>query len=203
MGTKLIFVRHGESTANLSRTFANRGEGWPLTVAGRAQAHALAARLTSEGVTRLLSSPLERARQTAEILAELFRLPVEVREELREFDVGRWEGTSADEGWAEYESVTAGWLRGESDLAVGGGESLAATIARFAPLAHELRKPGRDKTILCIGHGGLYRAVLPGFFANLSYEVASGLEFPNGGMVVGEVRNGIALCHEWCGIRQG
>jgi probable phosphoglycerate mutase len=181
------FARHGESTANLSRTFANRDGHFPLTPAGRSQAEALAARAAPLGITRLFASPLTRANETAAIVAERLGLVAEGREELREFDVGKWEGTAGDGGWA--------------DCRISDGESCREVIERFRPFAGHLVDLARaGERVLCIGHGGLYRAALPSFFANVNHQFAFAQPFPNTGLVIGELVDGLPMCVEWCGV---
>jgi broad specificity phosphatase PhoE len=72
---KITFVRHGESVANLLNKFSNRGLRHGLTERGRTQATALARQLGNLPVSRILSSPLLRAVQTAEILARDLNVP--------------------------------------------------------------------------------------------------------------------------------
>jgi probable phosphoglycerate mutase len=198
----MIFARHGESTANLSNTFANRGEGFPLTQAGIRQAEDLGGRCVDLRVSRLLTSPLLRARETAYIVATILGVRTEVRPELTEFDVGAWEGTSDREGWAEYARVTSAWAAGETEARTRGGESLAEVMTRFEPLGKELIEMAEcGERVLCIGHGGTYRAALPGFFANVTHEFAAAQAFPHSAWILGEARDGAAFCTEWCGVR--
>jgi broad specificity phosphatase PhoE len=89
MPLKILFVRHGESQANPDRVFANRvGIPGDLTPVGVAQAHALAWSLAPKPVTHIYTSPLARARQTAEILANTLGVPATITDALREYDVG-------------------------------------------------------------------------------------------------------------------
>lgn len=197
---QLVFARHGESTANLTRTFANRTDRFPLTAAGLAQAKMLAARCGPLGFERLFTSPLLRARQTAAEVGGATGLIPEVREGLSEFDVGSWEGSSAEEGWAEYGRVTAAWAAGDPSAATPGGESLDDIRARFSLLAQELANlANAGHPVLCIGHGGLYRAALPSFLVNVSHAFAHSVDFPTTGLVSAEVRAGSMVCTAWCG----
>ena len=91
---KLYFVRHGESEANLLNEFSNRGSKHGLTDKGRQQAHTLAQSLQTAPVAAIFSSPLLRARQTAEILSQTLGVPYRVTDALREFDCGVLEGKS-------------------------------------------------------------------------------------------------------------
>ena len=66
---KLYFVRHGESEANVLQVISNRGWMHPLTEKGRQQANTLAEKLRGAGITKIYTSPLRRAVETAEILS--------------------------------------------------------------------------------------------------------------------------------------
>ena len=96
---KLYFVRHGESTANLLWEFSNSGLKHPLTEKGVEQARAVARSLCGVGVEHIYSSPILRAVQTAQILAEGLRAPLAITEALREWSVGIYEGTADPVGW--------------------------------------------------------------------------------------------------------
>ena len=198
---RLIFARHGESTANLSHTFANRGESHPLTALGRTQAEDLVRRLESVGVTRLFASPLLRARQTADIVARRLGVAVEMTEALREFDVGRWEGSSDQAGWDEYAAVHERWLAGDDQARVGGGESLQEIRGRVSAFVRSL--VAAEGTTTCISHGGLYRAALPGLLVNVSLEFALDRPFQNAAWVEATEREGDLWCVEWCGEAVG
>lgn len=197
---QLVFARHGESTANLTRTFANRTDRFPLTSAGLAQAKVLAGRCGPLGFDRLFTSPLLRARQTANEVAAATGLSPEVREGLREFDVGVWEGSASEDGWAEYARVTADWAAGHSSAAMPQGESLDDIRARFSSFADELVALATEgQQVLCIGHGGLYRAALPGFLVNVTHAFAHSVDFPTTATVTAEVRTEALVCTAWCG----
>ncbi|HEU4744820.1 MAG TPA: histidine phosphatase family protein [Anaerolineales bacterium] len=81
---RLCFVRHGESEANVLRVISNRESPFELTPPGRQQAGTLANQLRDIPVTTIFSSPILRARQTAEILARSFNQSYRVTDALRE-----------------------------------------------------------------------------------------------------------------------
>src|SRR5215510_3594254 len=85
---KLYFVRHGESEANTQHVISNRESTFKLTERGRNQAQALAEKMKDIPITAIFSSPILRARETAEILSQAFDLPYQVTEALREYDCG-------------------------------------------------------------------------------------------------------------------
>jgi broad specificity phosphatase PhoE len=125
----LILVRHGESTANAEGRLLGRLDA-PLTPRGLAQARALAPLVT--GATRLVSSPLGRAVDTARALGT--GLDVEVDERWVEVDYGDLDGTVLGDVPAEV------WTRWRTDAGFRppGGESLAEAGERVRDACHEL-----------------------------------------------------------------
>ena len=125
----LILVRHGESTGNADGLLLGRLDA-PLTERGLDQARSLGSSLT--GVTRVISSPLSRARDTAEALG--LGVPVEIDERWIEVDYGEFDGQPLREVPAEV------WLRWREDARYRppGGESLAEVGVRVRKACEEL-----------------------------------------------------------------
>jgi broad specificity phosphatase PhoE len=199
---RLIFVRHGESEANLLHEFSNRGWKYGLTDKGRLQAEILAARLKKFGVTRIYTSPLMRAVQTAEILSHELRASIVQAEALREYDVGIWEGSRDPAGWAEYSDVNEAWmLRGEYKKRMQGGESFEEIRTRFAGWLTELINlyMNASETFLLVGHGGLYRIMLPEVLTNISARFSLDHPLQNSGYVLAEVSARGLVCISWVG----
>ena len=167
---KIIFARHGESQANLQHEFSNQGLKHPLTLEGRQQAAALADALQTQSVTYIYSSPVLRALETAIILAGRLGVEYEVAEALREYDVGLLEGRSDDEAWRAWQTLDDAWLRQERwDQCSEGGESFYAVRQRFVPFIRRLVQDCAQgqACLLCVGHGGLYRHMLPQVLINV------------------------------------
>ena len=129
----ILLVRHGETAANRARLALGRADP-PLTDRGREQAAALAARLAGSGATRVLSSPLARARATAEAIAGALGVAVEEDARLVELDYGEWDERS----FAEFPPDDLVRWRTDASFAPPGGESLLAVGARVASLCQEL-----------------------------------------------------------------
>jgi probable phosphoglycerate mutase len=125
----LILVRHGQSTGNADGLLLGRIDA-PLTERGRAQAQALGPLVT--GATRVISSPLARARSTAEALAT--GLPVEIDDRWVEVDYGQFDGMPLGSVPAE---VWARW-RSDPDFRPPGGETLTEAGARVRSACEEL-----------------------------------------------------------------
>src|SRR6476660_3157977 len=144
MMRQLILVRHGESEANISHTFANRGDGPPLTSLGRRQSVELARRLRGTRIGEIHSSPLLRCTQTADEIGAVLGLPVVVDEALREYDVGELEGQANPYAWGAYADLERRWLVDrEWSARHPDGESYHEIVARFgAYLAGVRSVPG-------------------------------------------------------------
>jgi probable phosphoglycerate mutase len=202
---ELYFVRHGESVANLSREFANsRSSRQPLTPRGIKQAQRLADTLSSRRIARIYSSPLLRAAQTADILAQTLQAPVAVTQALREWSVGMLEGTSDERGWLLHRQVQEDWFaHGHLESKIPGGESFVEIRERFVPFIEALVAQGRgmDERIALVGHGGLYTAMLPVVLSNVSVEFAFAQPFPHSAYVLGATDADGLHCVEWCGSR--
>lgn len=197
---QLYFVRHGESTANLTHEFANSGFKHPLTENGVAQANALAQKLSGLHFEIIYSSPVMRAVQTAEILAERLQVSVKITEALREWSVGIYEGTSDPAGWELHRQVQTDWfIHHKPESKMPGGESLLEIRDRFMPFIAGLVQNGQnsDHKILLVGHGGLYTAVLPPILNNVDLALAQ-QGFSYTACTVAETRSDGLYCLSWC-----
>lgn len=198
----LYFVRHGESEANLLHEFSNRGRKHPLTERGRGQAQQLADVLRTKAISRIYTSPLLRATETSAILAATLGIGVTVHDALREYDCGILEGRSDAAGWAIYDEVQHAWLEeGDWERRIEGGESLRDMEARFVPFVRELvdrQQPG-EATVL-IGHGGLFRCVLPLVLANIDFAFVRHRGMANTDYILATEHDGRLICNQWCGL---
>jgi broad specificity phosphatase PhoE len=154
METRLLLARHGETDWNAERRWQGHADP-PLNELGRSQARALGAALAGRGVTAVYSSDLARAAETARIVADALALPVELRDSLREVDVGEWSGLTTAEIEERFPGAVErrraggnGWEHGEDYDAM--GERIGAALAAIAA-AH----PG--ETVLVVTHGGPIR----------------------------------------------
>jgi 2,3-bisphosphoglycerate-dependent phosphoglycerate mutase len=200
---RLYFVRHGESTANLLREFSNNGFKHPLTEKGVEQARTLADSLTWMQFDRIFSSPVIRAVQTAQILTESLHSPLEITEALREWSVGIYEGTTDPAGWGLHRQVQEDWFYHQKfDSKMPGGENFHEIQARFVPFIDDLMLQGKDtdKNYLLVAHGGLYLAMLPVIFKNITVEFAIQYNIPHTTCTIAETRPDGLYCVSWFGI---
>ncbi len=157
--TRLYVVRHGATTLSAEDRFSGSVDV-PLSDEGRAQAARLGERLRGEGLTAAYASPLERARETASIVAAACGLAIETRDGLREIGHGRWEGHSRRDVEHRYGEEYAAWEQDPFTFAPEGGESGVAVLARALPAVREIvtRHPGGR--VLVVSHKATIRLVL-------------------------------------------
>ena len=177
---RIYFARHGESEANVLHVHSNRGYVHPLTEKGRGQAAILAEKLSGTPVSRLFTSPLMRAVQTADILSAALGVSYEITDALREYDCGILEGRADEAAWQMHVAVFEEWVRhGRWEKRVEGGESFTEIRDRFVPFVEGLLEAYRDSParVVLVGHGGLYRCMLPLVLTNADVDFAAGHSF--------------------------
>lgn len=157
---RLIFVRHGETPWNVTLQYQGQGNV-PLNERGQEQARRAAERLRRFEVAALYSSDIVRAWQTAEIIgAALSRTPVAMPE-LREIDVGQWEGHTPEELYRRFPDHMAEYKRDPARTVRIGGESYAQLQARALVALNYLQETHQQgETIVAVSHGGTIRALL-------------------------------------------
>ncbi len=154
--TEIILVRHGETDWNLRKCFQGQIDV-PLNERGLDQARRLARQLHSEGLRfdAVVSSDLNRARQTAEPACRLLGLTLRSDAAWREQAFGVLEGQSVDALRSEHPELHAQWQRHDPDYALpGGAESRREFSARILTAAHHLAAHHRGARVLVLTHGG-------------------------------------------------
>ena len=153
---EVLLVRHGETDDNAADRFQGRIDT-PLNDRGREQSRALAATLAGEGLRALYTSPLARARETAEIVGALLGLEPVLDERFMEADAGAWSGRLYAEIEADDDGGFAAWRAREPGFRFPGGESVEEQSARVA--AALLAVAAGPLPALVVTHGGTIRAV--------------------------------------------
>ena len=152
----ILVARHGETDDNAPPA---RVQGWrdtPLNDRGRAQARELARAVADEGIRTLWTSPLSRARETAEIVGAELGLEPREDDRLRESRRGAWEGRLIEEIRRDEPDAWDAWRRaGESFRFPGGGESLAEHMARVGAALDDIAAAPLPALVVC--HGGTIR----------------------------------------------
>ena len=159
--TKILLVRHGEVAGNVGDkpTFV----GWndlPLNERGLQQAQIVAEYLAGESIDAVYSSDLQRAKNTAEAIAQKHGLAVRVDADLREVNYGAWEGLGEIDLHRDYSSQ---WIARQNDpwnVAAVEGESYEQMWTRFLPKWNKLVEDHDGETVVLVAHNGLNRMLL-------------------------------------------
>ena len=143
----IIFARHGRTAVNRGGRLQGRIDA-PLDEFGLRQAEAMAAALADAAPVRVVTSPLVRARATAEAVAAAVGLAVEVDDRLVELDYGDWDGVPMVDVPADA------WTRWHDDpnFAPPGGESLLAVGERVADFCAEVLAAAERGPVVAVTH---------------------------------------------------
>lgn len=157
--TRIYLIRHGQVEGHEQRRY-NGQTDVNLTDLGVEQYHHLKDRLADRRISACYSSDLTRCRIGAGIICEQFGIQPVHRAELRELNIGIWEGMT----WQEIQSRWPDeWQARLDDLVnyrVPRGENLLDVETRVMPVMHEIIERHRGQELLVVGHGGVNRIIL-------------------------------------------
>jgi broad specificity phosphatase PhoE len=162
--TTLLLARHGETDWNRDGRWQGHSNT-RLNESGRRQAAELAEEL--DGVDVLYSSDLDRARETAEIVARRLGLEVRFDRRLRERSFGAWEGLTMEDIESRFAEPYRRWRAGKSHGAED-AEPFEAFGARVQAFLEDVLARHPDETVLVIAHGGAIRVI---------HALAAGLDY--------------------------
>ena len=155
----VVLVRHGRSTANTAGILAGRTPGVNLDDYGQGQAAAISDRLAGTRFDRLISSPLDRCRQTLAPFSASSGLQVEIDDRFAEVDYGDWAGRLLKDLGSE--SLWRTVQQHPSAAVFPGGEGLAEVSARAAAAIRDVRASSEhNQTVLVCSHGDVIKSIL-------------------------------------------
>ena len=177
--TRLLLLRHGQTELSVQRRYSGRGNP-ELTELGRRQAAAAARYLVERGgITAVISSPLQRAYDTAAAAAKALGLDVTVDDDLIETDFGSWEGLTFGEAAERDPDLHTRWLRDTATMPPG-GESFDDVLERVCRARDRVVAAHQDATILLVSHVTPIKMLLrlaldagPGILYRLHLDLAS------------------------------
>jgi broad specificity phosphatase PhoE len=187
----LLLIRHGETAWNAERRFTTRSDV-PLSAVGLEQAAAAAAALAATAIDRIYSSPLRRARVTAETIAahQPGRPAVIADDRLTEIDAGPFEGLTADQlRSGPMADDYARWHTNADPAFPEGAETFATALARAAAFLDE--HAAETGTTLVVSHGSLTRLIVSSYFLGGPPPLHRHLWLDNCRLAVVEWRDGL------------
>jgi ribonuclease HI len=157
--TRLLLLRHGQTELSIERRYSGRGNP-ALTEEGRRQADAAARYLAERGgVSAVVTSPLQRAYDTAAAAAKALGLDVTVDDDLTETDFGEWEGLTFAEAAQRDPELHQRWLQ-DTSVEPPGGESFDAVAHRVRRARNRIIADHGAATVLVVSHVTPIKTVL-------------------------------------------
>jgi broad specificity phosphatase PhoE len=175
--TRLILIRHGETDWNVEGRYQGQADP-PLNQRGLAQAHQLAQKLRGVGLDVLYSSPLRRALQTAQILAEALDVPLHTEPRLMEIHQGEWQTLLYTEIAARYPELFDRWQTEPWTVTLPGGENIAQVQERVYAAVDEILSRHEGQCIGMVAHR-LPITLLKIRYQGLDPDVVRTLQLPN------------------------
>ncbi len=156
----IIFVRHAQAMNNTRRLLAGRSPGVPLTEKGVQQAQSIAEFLKPFNISTIYSSPIERAMNTAGIVAKHNSLEFKTDERLIELDMGKFTGMPYDEIFAKHGNVFLKFYDGELEIAHNGVETFVQVKKRMLNMVDHVIKEHNDENVLLVTHMDPIKAMI-------------------------------------------
>ncbi|MBW2241720.1 MAG: histidine phosphatase family protein [Deltaproteobacteria bacterium] len=151
--TVLSIVRHGETPANAEGVWHGSTDT-PLSERGHSQAGRVASHLarTRADAVALYSSPLTRARHTADPISAALGLPIRIRDDLQEYHLGSWEGRTYHELLTEHRLFER--MNEDPDWQPGGGESPRQVAERLSGALRAIAEAHPGDRVIVVSHAG-------------------------------------------------
>ncbi|MCY0881119.1 MAG: histidine phosphatase family protein, partial [Firmicutes bacterium] len=152
MPRDIILVRHAQSQANAEGRLANKTWDPPLTPVGRQQAHTLIKQFDHIEIAGIASSPMLRAQQTIDPLAQSRGLSIDIVPLLAEVDLGRWDGQLLDDIAVKEPDLFHAWRKDPDSSPPPGGEGLLTVGRRVLHALAEYAATQKDGLIVAATH---------------------------------------------------
>ncbi|RDI59328.1 histidine phosphatase family protein [Microvirga subterranea] len=157
MTTTFFFVRHAAHD-RVGTILCGRMQGVSLGPLGRSQAESVSARLADENISVVLTSPLDRARETAEPIGAKIGCQVEICEAINEIEFGEWSGQSFDTLAGDPRWNT--WNQSRSTSRPPGGETMLEVQTRVVSALEQLRRDHPGGSLAVVSHGDVIKSAL-------------------------------------------
>jgi probable phosphoglycerate mutase len=156
----IIFLRHGQAQNNTARVLAGRAPGVSLTDKGVQQANDIGKFLKSLNISKIYTSPIERAKNTAEIVGNHLNLSPVEDERLFELEMGKFSGMAYDDLFAKHGNVFLKFYQGDPTIAENGVETFAQVRQRVLSMVDFARNNHPERNILFVTHMDPIKAMI-------------------------------------------
>jgi broad specificity phosphatase PhoE len=168
----LYLLRHAESEYNKQLVIYGKLDS-PLTKEGEQQVKNAAPFFTGIGLKQIVSSPLTRAKKTAEYINECLDLPIHIYDDLQEMYFGEWEGEKID-NWMPFRNKF--W---DGDASPPGGETKMEVFKRGEKVIKKICEDMNEYPVLVASHGMIIKIMLGEWFEDTSSKGISKFDMPN------------------------
>ncbi len=148
----IIFLRHAQAENNTKRILAGRTEGVPLTKTGIEQAERISEYLEPIDISAIYSSPIERAKHTAEIVAKNSSLNVDLDERLTEIDMGKFTRMNYDDMFAKYGNIFLKFYENDPVISEHEVETFPNVQKRVLDLVDHVLKKHNNENVILVTH---------------------------------------------------
>ena len=148
----IIFLRHAQAENNTERILAGRTEGVPLTKTGIEQAERISEYLKPLDVSAIYSSPIERAKHTAEIVAKNSSLEVVLDERLTEIDMGKFTHMNYDDMFAKYGNIFLKFYENNPVISEHEVETFPDVQKRVLDMVDHVLKKHNNENVILVTH---------------------------------------------------
>lgn len=157
--TRIMLVRHGYTYWNEQKRYQGFAD-IAMNPQGIEEAQKLAKRLAVEPIDTIYSSPLQRARQTAEIVNQNFSRDILTHELLKEINFGDWEGLTFQQITKKYPELSRQWREKPALMRPPNGENFSDLQIRAITAFEEIHQQNKGKNVLIVSHGGLISVLI-------------------------------------------
>ena len=156
---KLLIVRHGFSVTNKAHVFTGQNDV-DLAPEGYEQAESVCKYIAERfKVDKIYSSDLARAVRTILPLAQRLGLEIHKEKDIRELDVGIWQGRAVEDVKKEFPELLELYRTDPANHGCPGGENFSQMCKRVLPVFENIAKENDNKTVVVATHGGVIRVI--------------------------------------------
>ena len=148
----IIFLRHAQAENNTKRILAGRTEGVSLTKAGIQQAERISEYLKPLDISAIYSSPIGRAKHTAEIVTKNSAIDVELDERLTEIDMGKFTRMNYDDMFAKYGNIFLKFYENDPVIAEHEVETFPSVQKRILDMVDHVIKKHKNENVILVTH---------------------------------------------------